>query len=227
MSVKVEALFLENDEELVFNDARQLSVFLDYVFSKGDPWKPPGRNSGRTTAHRERYCLRYFLAAEQDAFDYPIAIRKTERPDFLVEDEKGAVIGVEHTDAGPEAYQRWLAQTEQEDGALFASGWDGTENSEGFAGDQMYREAVDDLVAALNNKIKSINKQGYSLADEFVLVIYLLSNAPLFFDGDFDRILSRLPRLQKIQTTDQPQNFFDRVLIILGDEARYWPVEDA
>lgn len=211
--MNAEALFLEDGDTLVFEDGAHLAAFLDQVFSDNSPWIPPGRNNGRTAAHRERYCLRYFLTHEAAHFTYPITVQKTERPDFIITDRTGRCIGVEHTDAGPEAYQRWLSQTENHE-ADFS-------NPDGFPGDWSYEDAVTDIVTALTLKTESINKFGYQDADSYVLLIHLLTNASLDFDGDFDRILLRLPAFQHANAGEETKHF-DRVLIILNGEARYW-----
>lgn len=215
------SIFLENGDSLIFEDEAHLRAFLEYMFSPQSPWLPPGRNDGRTTAHRERYCLRYYLAQEADKFAYPITVEKTERPDFVITDCTGRRTGVEHTDAGPEAYQRWLAQNEgASENLLFADG-----EARDAENRSPIEEAAVEIVAAVKNKMGSINKSGYQQADAYVLMIYLLSNAPLFFPGDVGDILDRLPDLDGVCGEDAPAGgrSFGRALIIVNGRARYWP----
>ncbi|MCW8916811.1 MAG: hypothetical protein OQK24_13295 [Magnetovibrio sp.] len=223
----VDQIFLQDNDSLVVEDSERLSLFLDFIFSERTPWSPPGRNEGRTAAHRERYCFGYFLAQEHKNFSFPIEIRKTERPDFIITDQEGCSIGIEHTDAGPEAYQRWLSQTEGQDATLMAPDREGQNTGGGFCGNQSYKEAAADLCTALYRKTASINKDGYHQADEYVLIIYLLSNAPLIFEGDFDQVIGFLPPLSEAHEEGQAHyngsRRFKRVLIILENEVRFWP----
>jgi len=225
----VDQVFLETGDNLVFEDEAHLRAFLDFVLAANSPWVPPGRNDGRTTAHRERYCLRYFLAQEAARFAYPISVEKTERPDFVITDGAGRRIGVEHTDAGPEAFQRWLAQNEHRAEAQLFPDREGRDNPDGFAGGQAFAEAAVDIVSALLNKMESINKAGYQDADAYVLIIYLLSHAPLFFAGDVEDILARLPSMDSVRgeapsalSPDAAGKSFERALIVVNGRARYW-----
>lgn len=226
----VDDLFLEHGDRLIIEDPTRMKSFLDYVLSANSPWLPPGRNNGRTTAHRERYCLRYYLRAHADTFDYPIAVEKTERPDFLITDAAGKCFGVEHTDAGPEHLQRWLAQSENGDGVSQPLHRDGEGAADGFSADATCHAAVDDIVAALRHKVGSINKNGYQDADRYELIIYLVSNALRSIDGDSARIFSQLPDFQSVQANESAVDAavgaavktFDCALVIVNDEARYW-----
>ena len=218
-------VLLDNGDDLIFETQDQLRTLLDYVFSPQSPWTPPPRNNGRTTAHRERYCLRYFLDREAARFTYPIAVEKTERPDFVITDKTGRRIGVEHTDAGSEAFQRWLSQTEN--GAPPVENVPDTPETSG-AGPKthLFDRAATEVVRALEHKTASINKHGYQDADEYVLLIYVLSTVPVLYDGDIDEILARLPALESVPATpdagEASLKTFDRALIIVDGETRFW-----
>lgn len=214
-------VLLDNGDDLIFETQDQLRTLLDYVFSPQSPWTPPPRNNGRTTAHRERYCLRYFLDREAAHFTYPIAVEKTERPDFVITDKTGRRIGVEHTDAGSEAFQRWLSQTE--------NGAPPAEHAPA-AGPKtrLFDQAATEVVRALEHKTASINKHGYQDADEYVLLIYVLSTVPVLYDGDIDEILARLPAFDSVPEAASkgdgpaPAKTLDRALIIVDGETRFW-----
>ncbi|MFP4477152.1 MAG: hypothetical protein ACLFOY_16445 [Desulfatibacillaceae bacterium] len=84
----------ENQEELVNKlSAADISV--------------PRRDDGRTTEHREIYCVFHLLAGLilSDLIKYPTILCKRESPDFLL--KTGNIhIGIEHTDATSEDYAK-------------------------------------------------------------------------------------------------------------------------
>lgn len=216
-------LFLRQNDRKRIQSVQHLASFLDLTFSKKGKWHLPGRNAGRTTAHRERYCLRYYLAVNRNNFRYPIEIRKTERPDFLIVQGDGRTIGIEHTDAGPEEYQRWLGMTGLKDGTFMVLQ---REHTKHYTRDRGSREAALDFQDALTNKLTIINKSGYRRADELVLVMYLVSNRPLRTRDDLNRIFKYLPPRTEVETaalkdSDDHQSF-DRVLLVVGHAARFW-----
>jgi len=226
VSINFETIFLKDGENCSFKNKDELAAFLDTVFQDNGPWEPPARNNGRKTSHRERYCLRYFLKLNLEAFSYPIRVTKSERPDFLITDGEGVTLGVEHTDAGPESYQRWLAQIEESGEPSFYPNRDGKASDEGFSGTQMYREARADIIGSWIRKTGSINKYGYQKASSYILVSYLQSNAPLFLERDLDEIMSELPDYKCLSSynkmNSEQSKSFTKVMVILGDKVKAW-----
>lgn len=79
----------------------------------------PQRSEGRTSAHRERYCVVKYLSylLESGALDFPITVTKNPEPrspDFFVVSPSRGRVGIEHTDAGSEEYQHAVALAERD-----------------------------------------------------------------------------------------------------------------
>ena len=229
MRKRVDNLFLRNQVSKRIETREHLEAFLADLFADESPWTPPGRNEGRTATHRERYSLRYFLAQERGNFVFPMSIYKMESPDFVILEKGERSIGVEHTDAGPEEYQRWLGQTGLQDGTFMVLE---REKELGAAAatlagpERPYLEASLDVTKAVLKKLDVINKPGFKRTDKLVLVVYVLSNMSLKTRKDLNRVFKHLrPRADVVKDAQikNDQGYrFDRVLVVLGDHARYW-----
>ncbi|PHS76966.1 MAG: hypothetical protein COB59_09970 [Rhodospirillaceae bacterium] len=226
MSINLTSLFLKDGDHHSFATQKELANLLKAVCVENGPWALPARNNGRQATHRERFCLRYFLKVNLEKFVFPIEITKSERPDFLIRDGEGVTLGVEHTDAGPEAYQRWLSLSEENNDLAFYPNRHGKATDPGRGGGQMYREARADIMGSWIRKTNSINKQGYQKASSYILISHLRSSAPLFLESDFNEVMSALPDYKCLSSytrfnTEHPKSF-DKVLVILGDDAQFW-----
>lgn len=111
----------------------------------------PSRADGRRPAHREGYCviraIRWLAANRPELF--PATLYRSEAPDFVLQPASGArPLALEHTDAGEQAHQRWLSETEGEQAPLFLPSPDG----EGWLGSAPERAFDAAIRAALRRK---------------------------------------------------------------------------
>ena len=80
----------------------------------------PERTRGRTSADRERYCIVKYLSylSECNLVDFPVSVASNQpdhkSPDFFMESPKDGKVGIEHTDAAPESYQKAEAIAERD-----------------------------------------------------------------------------------------------------------------
>lgn len=110
----------------------------------------PRRSAGRRSAHRERFCLVALLNAlmTSDPHLFPAFVDRAESPDFLLTCANGDVVAIEHTDAGEQEYQRFLAEMEEVDAPVSCP----SPNGAAWIGDQPERAFLAAIEAAIARK---------------------------------------------------------------------------
>ncbi|HKI97512.1 MAG TPA: hypothetical protein VKB51_03455 [bacterium] len=134
----------DHPASFVANTPAHLVRLLGWI---DDRVPPRAKRERRHQDHMEWYCLRgYLLAlAASGQVAYPLTVRKSQSPDFLLEGPDGAVTGVEVTEATTEAFQRELSATEGQSGPHPIGppeGWAGNEVERGLAAVVMERIAT-------------------------------------------------------------------------------------
>src|SRR3989339_208300 len=102
------SFFGVHGDELAFESDSDFINKLSYINDS-----VPGRTEGRTSKHRERYCLKIYLESlyKKKLLRFPMRIKKGESPDFLIIMDN-ETIALEITDAATENFQ--MAATELE-----------------------------------------------------------------------------------------------------------------
>ncbi len=166
----------------------------------------PARGQGRTTDHCEQWQIQHLLQAllEAGQLHPPVALRKGESPDFLLETSTRC-IGIENTEAINPDYARATVHPNAREGgsvvdpSLYKWGAHGRPSQQiaeeagrteltgdGWAGDSVEREfaeSVVDLVDRKNRKLRSL----YEKLDSDRLLIYHNQTLPCI---DFGSALS-------------------------------------
>jgi hypothetical protein len=167
------------------------STELFSILENADISTPP-RNKGRTTAHCETWSICRLLAtlAKHERLDFPIRLKKRERPDFLLV-SGNRHIGIEVTEAINPEYAKATTLPEADivgsiiDPSLFkwgtpprklhelrsivsrkkltGPGW------EGKSVEREYAKAVSDVITV---KMEKLNKTGFEIFAENWLAIY-------------------------------------------------------
>ena len=154
----------------------------------------PGRTQGRTSVHRERYCILIWLRTivRCSKIQFPFAISKCESPDFIIEHPAGSM-GLEHTDAGSQEYQRWLTEIEKPPVPQLLPNEDGyvelLPNEDGYVGDQE-RAWADDIKKAILNKQDKLKSEHFQKVNFYELMIYEVSG--FVEDGAVRRLLPKI-----------------------------------
>lgn len=186
--------FGEHGDRIKFYDSNDLTIKLSQL-----DCTVPGRTKGRTSAHRERYCLKLYLLhqAKLRLLKFPLRVTKTEAPDFIISNAQNLRTGLEITEAGTEEYQRAMTELEKSPvGTVLESGTNKLVKKgerligEGWNGDSVEREWVPVIIRAIVNKFSSLNKQHFQLAEINELLIY--DNSHLAVMLDFNKALSFL-----------------------------------
>jgi hypothetical protein len=127
------------------------SSFLDAIPTAVPERGEPGRN-----AARERYCLvaalRWFVREKPGLFPARVS-RKflNQAPDFLLHSGgSGGVIALEHTDAGPRVFQRWMDTHNDDQVAMLPS-----PAGRGWLGDKPEQSSCKQLAMAICRKRNS------------------------------------------------------------------------
>ncbi|MBI3635219.1 MAG: hypothetical protein HY216_03230 [Candidatus Rokubacteria bacterium] len=159
----------------------------------------PPRGKGRTSAHRERYCLVKYLSHLLcvGRLEFPITVRRNQpdnkSPDFLLGLVSGRTVGLEHSDAGPESYQKADAIADADSAVVFldlpyyskhpriharkslAKGFVSAGaklQGDGWMNDEPERQWAQFIAAAIRKKRQRIKRGHYDHCDEYELLIY-------------------------------------------------------
>ena len=152
--------------ELIVNDGEALRQQLE-------PWRRiRSRSKGRSKADKESYCLRKYLLAlhTRGAIGYPVKIRSSETPDFIVEYGASGLFGIEVTDATDPSDQREMTLAARSNEKMYFEGQFGGHGP--FVGDRPEELWKGYLRGAITRK----SKLRYCVP-RVNLVIYCNSNA--------------------------------------------------
>ena len=139
----------------------------------------------RNKDEKEWWCLRRYLLtlAARDRLTYPIDIKKSERPDFVVNECNRDQYGIEVTEATEEDWQKKLTSTEvagqkEPDEVAFIC-------KDGFVGEEPEHDwcavvirSISDKVGKLNKKVKGLDAPLYDV-DRCDLLVYVNSRATM------------------------------------------------
>lgn len=119
MTRSLDKVLLNPGSSLRFETRDDLLVKLDYLDKR-----VPARNQGRTTDHREHFCILRYLRrlAGEDLLSLPVTLRKPPKgqdpPDFVLEFDDGSRERFELTDGSTEKYQKRLSAASQTKGPI-------------------------------------------------------------------------------------------------------------
>jgi len=104
------SFFQKYGDEIEFGNAKDLRIKFSEINCS-----VPEATKGRTTDHRERYCLKYYLEelAKKEKLTFPLRVKKEESPDFLITMDNGVKIGLEVTEGTTPEYQRKIKEFEK------------------------------------------------------------------------------------------------------------------
>ena len=151
----------------------------------------PLRSEKRESDHVELYAIAYMLAtlAQEEKLNYPLILRKSERPDFLLLSGENK-IGIEHTEAVSEnvAQSDFLQEKGRRHEVQFVrcpepgekrkkskrliSELEENNPGDGWAGDSVEREWAAAMFYFVNKKICTAQKPEYKLFESNWLLIY-------------------------------------------------------
>ncbi len=164
--------------------AAELPSLLD-----GTAFKVPSRTERRLTPHREGHCIQAALRwlGETHPGLFPATLIRQEAPDFLLEAPDGtAMLAIEHTDAGEQAFQEWLRRTEKQAGASLIP----SPGNDGWVGDAPERAFAADIARALATKSADHFWRNAAGAQHRCMLLHDQTNAGLFVtDHDAREIL--------------------------------------
>jgi len=136
----------------------------------------PPRTDPKDQLAEEWYCLRryLFVLAVEGSLRYPLDVRKSESPDFLLIRQDGAWDGVEITKATPQEFEADLTDlargkrtrhyiSDPADGVMMLS-------LTGWAGDSAEREWAEYMLKAIEDKAAIVSN--YKMVRECDLLIY-------------------------------------------------------
>ena len=136
----------------------------------------PRRTEGRTSEHRERYCIVHYLRTleRNGLVEFPFKITKGESPDFRV--ETGCqLFGLEHADAGNEEFQAAVTHWEKapegselEDHRIRKPGE--PSQDPGYIGDEPERLWTAEVLTAIQKKAELLPK--YEALPDYQLLLY-------------------------------------------------------
>ena len=155
--------FSKYGDEITFKD---LSDLL-YKFSQLD-CSVPRRDEGRKTDHVERESLKIYMEqlAKMDKWEYPITVKKRERPDFIISQDSRPTIGIEQTEATTNKIQQKFAKFERSTLEIFID-----YNAPPEFGNREVKTARS-IIDMITKKTLKLNKPNYVLCDRNELLIY-------------------------------------------------------
>lgn len=161
--------------------------------------KVPLPGQGRTSDHRERYCIVRHLRHlhEVGLLRYPVRITKNRpghgSPDFFIDFPNGRRVGLEHTDVGPQSYRKAEALAEPDTRvasldlcyftkhprtrsvARLKKGLvpvNGRLRTPGWLDDEVESRWARFVIAGVEKKRKKLKAGGYDQCDEYELLAY-------------------------------------------------------
>ncbi len=201
----IDKVLLRPGDSIHFEDRDDLLEKLDRLEQR-----VPARHEGRTTDHREHFCmLRYlrFLAGE-DLLPLPVTLRKTlkgeDPPDFVLEWPDGRKETFELTDGSTEEYQKRLSAASASEDDLVLPGDINTPEKEAT---QLWAEI---LFSAFLQKAEGLVRGRFKLDH---LLIYDLTGLGLLLPLERGAPLLK-QRLQEWHAQEKPAHRFGRVSIL-------------
>lgn len=191
----------------------------------------PGRISGRTTEHTERWIMARLLATlvPEGCLEFPISVTHRDRPDFLLQ-SPNAQTGVEASEAISEQYAAYCALAEREFPEVFLEPahfrWGQPDMSaeemrellrqsqlstDGWSGRSAEREWALFLKSVIDAKLRKLANPGFCKFRRNWLAIY--DNLPMP-NINLERAISMLKPLLKCIWSKNPN--FDAVFIEHG-----------
>ncbi len=150
----------------------------------------PERSKGRTKDHVEIYSVVRLLGSLSFKLDdFPLAIEKRERPDFLLTLAKSR-IGIEHTEAIPENAAKETVIRSQGHGpdlhftrpasiteprksrSVLMAEIEADKPSPGWIGDSVERSWAEAMAHFIGKKVEVAGREGFTLFDENWLLMY-------------------------------------------------------
>lgn len=227
--------FGRHGNEFTVGNRAQLAELLDTI-----DITVPQRSRGRTTEHRERYCIVKYLRhlGENHLLEFPLTVIKNQpghrSPDFIARSQPTGQIGIEHTDAAPESYQKAEAIMELEPNVVglnvsyYAANPEistiedlkkgfiytgGIVKGRGWLNDEAERQWVDFIAAAIRAKEEKISAGSYDPCNGYDVIVY--DNTPV--QGiHYVKALAILraqaaafPRIRKVSVLDDRAVFYD------------------
>lgn len=167
---------------------------------------------------------------------FPITVRKTEAPDFIILRSSNRSFGLEHTNAGPQEWHRQMSRLsnapngslleclpeENLEQALREPGENLT--GDGWCGLGAAIEWGKSMVRAIIKKTKDLNEKNYKDAEKYELLIYDNSQVSEFVRDDMDaKNISYMIGLALAldENTKLTERTFDCISIICGKTLYY------
>ena len=160
----------------------QIKANFDFQVSK--------LSKGRTTDHKERYCLKYYLEelAKKEKLTFPLRVKKEESPDFLITMDNGVKIGLEVTEGTTPEYQRKIKEFEKR----FKKNGIGYEFIGPWVDGAPECKWTEIIVMRIKEKLEKLNQSHFKSANRYELLIYDNNDLTLPV-----RIEEALPMLKK------------------------------
>jgi uncharacterized protein len=204
MAGDIDEVLLLRGDSIRFEDRDDLIEKLDRLDRR-----VPARHEGRTTDHREHFCIiRYlhFLAGE-DLLPIPVTLRRTaegqDPPDFILEWTDGRKETFELTDGSTQEYQRMLAAASGTDALVLPVDINTLDKD---AADQW----ADILFGSFLSKAECLINGRFSLDH---LVLYDLTGLGLIVPLDSGAPMLRR-KIQEWHTRVKPAHRFGRVSVL-------------
>lgn len=163
-------------------------------------WDVPERGKGRKSVHEERYCMKFYLdvLATTHNILFPITVRKTETPDFIILRSSNRSFGLEHTNAGPQEWHRQMSRlSNAPKGSLLECLPEENleqalrEPGENLTGDGWTERGATiewgkSMVWSIIKKTIDLNEKNYEDAEKYELLIYDSSQVSEFVRDGID-----------------------------------------
>lgn len=200
----------------------------------------PKKTQGRTSDHKERFCIKIYLMALclNKLLRFPLRIKKSEAPDFLIL-SNNQTIALEVTEATTEDFQ--CADTELEkspEGTMLENSFLKFENSslpkgeykkalrkpgekligDAWVGDSLEREWVNIIISAIDKKIHKLNEPHFKTANRYELLIYESQVVGLVIDKALPLLNDAIHK--KFHLASFERNF-DSISVIYNDQLLY------
>jgi hypothetical protein len=192
-------------------------TFSDDLGGFGEEVRPRQAGMRFRGAEEEAFCLRRLLVAwkKLGLLEFPVEVHRRGpgdgHPDFDLHLGAGRhLLGVEHTNAGAQAYQRHLTLT---DGSTEAELGEG----DGWAGDSVETTVMTDLRNAIERKRSELHREKYSNTPDCDLLVYELSEAGIMAP-DLSKTVARLREAERAADRETTAaRGFRQVHLIFGE----------
>jgi len=159
------SFFQKYGDKIEFGSAKDLRIKFSEINCS-----VPEATKGRTTDHRERYCLKYYLEelVKKEKLTFPLKVKKEESPDFLITMDNGVKIGLEVTEGTTPEYQRKIKEFEKR----FKKNGIGYEFIGPWVDGAPECKWTEIIVMRIKEKLQKLNQSHFKSANRYELLIY-------------------------------------------------------